>query len=55
MDGLLLAWYVDVVQGGPLPVISGVLINLCTWPYKWVNGVISYNPSYRGYNPIYNC
>ena len=25
------------------------------WPYKWVTGVITcYNPTYRGYNSIYN-
>ena len=30
-------------QGGPLPVINGVLwrYNPYNWPYKWVTGVIS--------------
>ena len=28
-------------QGGPLPVISGVVSPINEWPYKWVTGVIT--------------
>ena len=30
---------VRLVQGGPLPVINGV-ITPYKWPYKWVTGVV---------------
>ena len=40
-----LPWYLGISQGGPLPVINGVIsISFyipCIWPYKWVTGVIS--------------
>ena len=40
-------------QGGPLLVVSRDITcyniyNPYKWPYKWVNLVISYNPTYRG-------
>ena len=38
------------LQGGSLPVINGVMTYspFFEWPYNWVNGVISYNPSEGG-------
>ena len=41
---------IEVLQGGPLPVINGVITSI----NGLINGHWSYNPTYGSYNPIYN-
>ena len=36
------------------PLVVHGVSNTYKWPYEWVTGVITYNPTYRGYNSIYN-